>query len=372
MKLALHLPINTVSFGQMSTLLLRTIFEREQAGNKDVQWTIFPVGPHVDLSSQSLGQDFGTWLQNKLNIAPETHDRDVPVFKLWHLNGSLESVSNRQTLLTFYELDNPTKIELNIARNSKTCFSSKYSNDVFSIFGQTTEFLPLAFDSYNFKRLDKKFHVDDRIVFNLCGKMERRKHHAKIVRAWIKHFGNNSRYVLQAAIYNPFLGGNPQECDRNNSQMLMQMFGPEGKPFNVVPYPHMKENTVYNEFLNSGDIIIGMSGGEGWGLPEFHSVAIGKHAVLLNAHSYKTWATDDMVSFVKPNGKVSAVDNLFFKAGEPFNQGNIFDWSEDDFIENCNKAIAKVEKNRFNEAGVALQKQFTKEQFLDNVIELTK
>lgn len=372
MKLALHLPINSVSFGQLSTLLLRTIHERETAGNKDIDWTVFLIGPQVDLSSQTgLTPEFGAWLQNKLNIAPETHSREVPTFKVWHLNGSIESVSNHQTLLSFYELDNPTKIELNIARNNNVCFSSKYSNDVFSVFGLKTTFLPLAFDSFNFKKLDKKFHVDDRIVFNLCGKMERRKHHAKIIRAWMKEFGNNPKYVLQCAIYNPFLGNNPQECDRNNGEMLRQIFGAEGKPFNVVPYPHMKENTVYNEFLNSADIIIGMSGGEGWGLPEFHSVAIGKHAVLLNAHAYKTWATDDIVTFVKPTGKITAVDNIFFKAGEPFNQGNIFDWTEQDFIDGCNKAIAKVEISRINKTGLILQEQFSKEKFLDNVIKTT-
>ena len=49
----------------------------------------------------------------------------------------------------------------------------------------------------------------------------------------------------------------------------------------------MPTNTAYNDYLNSGDIIIGMSGGEGWGLPEFHSVALGKYGIILNAHAYK-------------------------------------------------------------------------------------
>jgi hypothetical protein len=56
----------------------------------------------------------------------------------------------------------------------------------------------------------------------------------------------------------------------------------------------MNENSIYNEFLNSADIILGMSGGEGFGLPEFQSIALGKHAVLLNAHAYKTWAPSEI------------------------------------------------------------------------------
>ena len=35
---------------------------------------------------------------------------------------------------------------------------------------------------------------------------------------------------------------------------------------------------------------------------------------------------------VDPSGKIDSVDNLFFRKGHPVNQGNIFDWDEDDFI----------------------------------------
>ena len=64
----------------------------------------------------------------------------------------------------------------------------------------------------------------------------------------------------------------------------------------------MDKNIVYNDFLNSGDIILGMSGGEGWGLPEFHSVGMGKHAVVLNAHSYKDWADEINSVLIKESG----------------------------------------------------------------------
>src|SRR4051812_27173295 len=110
MKLALHLPINGVSFGQVSTLLLRTIFDREQAGDTSINWNLFHIGPNADLSAFEPNEPFQKWLQQKLAQSLESHSRDVPIFKLWHLNGSLESFSNRQTLLTFYELDTPTKV----------------------------------------------------------------------------------------------------------------------------------------------------------------------------------------------------------------------------------------------------------------------
>jgi hypothetical protein len=359
-KIGFHLPLNGVSFGQTSTILLKTLFDREKADNNEYDIYLFPIGG-IDLSSQKEDQEFIKWVHSKIGKAHESFSREIPTFKLWHLNGSMEAVSNNQTLLSFYELDKPTKIELNIARNNKICFSSQYTCDVFKLFGVEAKYLPLAFDSYNFSQLNKQFHRDDRIVFNLCGKFEKRKHTDKIIRTWIKKYGGSRTHVLQCAVYNPFFN------EQQNHQVAANAVS-GNKPFNVTFYPYMKENSIYNEFLNSGNIILGMSGGEGWGLPEFHSVAIGKHAVMLNAHAYKSWATADTVTFVNPSQQIEVYDGAFFKKGEPFNQGNIFDWNEDEFIAACETALKKVQTNRVNTAGLTLQTEYSKEKFTDNIL----
>ena len=72
------------------------------------------------------------------------------------------------------------------------------------------------------------------------------------------------------------------------------------KPFNVSFFGFMAKNDLYNDFLNSGDIILSMSGGEGWGLPEFHSVAMGKHSVVLNASLNKEWANEKIRYLLTP------------------------------------------------------------------------
>ena len=115
MKLCLHVPVNQVSFGQLSTLLLREVYN-----SKELDSSIFLIGNSVDLASQkNLDQDFLNWLQNQVKDTLSIHNRNTDTFKLWHLNGSLESISNNQTLLSFYELDQPTKEELNIARTDR-------------------------------------------------------------------------------------------------------------------------------------------------------------------------------------------------------------------------------------------------------------
>jgi hypothetical protein len=354
---AFNLPINSVSFGQVSTALLKFLFEKKE----NIQ--LFPIGNQVDTSTQSYSsQEFNDWMQASISSAYENFNRNQNIFKLWHLNGSLESFAKDQTLFSFYELDNPTKVELNIARNCKhLLFSSKFSVENFKKFGlDNVSYVPLFFDKYNFKNTDKTYFNDGRIVFNLVGKLERRKHHIKILNAWAKKFGNNSKYFLQCSIFNPFL--------KPEDQTKIIANGLEGKVyFNIQFLNFMPNNSMYNDYLNSADIIIGMSGGEGWGLPEFHSVALGKHSVIMNAHGYKSWANEENSVLVNPNGKIECYDGVFFNKGMPYNQGSLFDFNADEFIAGCETAIKKVEQNKINKEGLKLQSEYTIDKFVNNI-----
>jgi len=200
-SVAFHVPINSVSFGQISTLLLKTYHKKVLSGEDLPDVKLFPLGGQVDLSAQIKDDLFELWLQKRTIDALENHSKDDPCFKLWHLLGSIESFSKEQTLLSFYELDSPTKAELNVAKNNKTFFTSKYTCDVFRSAGAECGHIPLAFDDLNFRPTDKKFFDDDRIVFSMVGKMERRKRHDKILKAWVKKFGNNKKYALHCALY---------------------------------------------------------------------------------------------------------------------------------------------------------------------------
>lgn len=361
MDFTVQVPLNVVSFGQVSVALLREFYK------KGLQPCIFPIGP-IDLSCQNLDNDFANWLQSCLNKAPYKHKRTNPLFKLWHISDSWNSISLKQVLYTFYELDSPTEIELNIINNIDHVFlSSSESNNCFNTYGaNNTSFLPLGFDSYNFQKQNKKnFFFDNRITFNLVGKLERRKHHAKVIKAWAKKYGNNKKYFLQCALWNPFFQQN--ELESYYKQIL------EGKEyFNIQFYPFFGSNSDYNQFLNSADIVIGMSGAEGWGLPEFHSVALGKHAVIQNCSSYKDWATQENAELVEPVGKVEAYDGKFFVKGQPFNQGNIYYFNDDDFILACEKAEARFVKSDTNWAGMNLQSKFTYEKTADAIIDKLK
>ena len=170
MDLTLNLPLNSVSFGQVSLAILREFYKQE------LQPCLFPIG-NVDLSAQEEDKDFNEWVMSCLKKAERKHRKTNPVFKLWHLNGSLESYGEKQVLFSFYELDSPTEEELNVVRNnSKVLFSSEQSVKAFQDGGcENVDYVPLAFDSTNFRTLKKEYYDDDRIVFLLVGKYEKRK-----------------------------------------------------------------------------------------------------------------------------------------------------------------------------------------------------
>ena len=75
--------------------------------------------------------------------------------------------------------------------------------------------------------------------------------------------------------------------------------------------------------------------------------------------------------YVKPNGKMPVTDQIFFKQGEMWNQGQGFSWEEDAFIHACEQAITRVEKDPINHEGLKLQEQFSKEKFVDNILKYT-
>jgi hypothetical protein len=343
MEFALHLPINPLSFGQVSTALLREVYKR------GLEPAIFTIG-NIDLNTQRLEQPFVDWLNRCVSKAISTHKRNVPVIKLWHLNGGLESVSDKQILFTFYELDSPTREEINIIKNnSQVVVSSNYSVKTFHDFGASNvSFAPLGFDKDNFFVKPKRHFEDGRITFNLLGKLEKRKNHLKVLQAWVKKYGNNPKFFLTCAIFNPFLKIEDQDM------LLKQALG-NRKPFNVEFLKMMPTNEMYNDFLNSGDITIAMSGGEGWGLGEFHSVALGKYCVGLNAHAHKDWMNDKNTVLVNPSGKTEAYDGAFFHKGHPFNQGNIYTFDDEEFIAGCEKAVELFKINPVNQEGRKLQ-----------------
>jgi hypothetical protein len=323
---------------------------------------LFPIGP-VDINTQNKNDEFFSWINEIAGKANSSHSKNSPIFKLWHLNSSLESFSKEQVLFSFYEVDQPTKTEINIVKNnSKVLLSSRYAVSKFNELGcDNVEFTPLGFDSEHFSKLERPKNRTD-VHFGLAGKLEpQRKRHLKTISAWAKKYGNKPGYFLNCALYNNFLDPNVQ------SQIITQAL--QGQRYwNINFIPYLPTNAAYNQFINNNDIILAMSGGEGWGLPEFQSVALGKHCVGLNAHAYKDWMNEDNSVLVNPSGKIPCYDGMFFREGAEYNQGNIFDWDENEFISAMETAEKRFRNQNENIEGLKLQQEFTYSKVTDNIL----
>jgi hypothetical protein len=64
---------------------------------------------------------------------------------------------------------------------------------------------------------------------------------------------------------------------------------------------------------------------------------------------------------------VDSHDGVFFHKGNIFQQGQFFDFSEDEFINKCEEAIKRVESNPINTEGIKLQER-TYKQTVDQLI----
>jgi len=355
MGLAFNMPLNNLSLGQVSINLLR------EARKENLSPSVFPIS-QIDLGAfNGVSSEFQEWLQGCTGKAGEQYSRKTPCLKLWHVSGLLESFSDSNYAYTFHETSSLTPTEFNILSQQKKVFvSSKYTKQIFENSGLTNVvYAPLGFDT-DFHRTDDE-SMKDVITFGLRGKLEKRKHTLKILKCWAKQYGNDKNYRLNCSIHNPFL--DPKMVD----ELIINTF--EGNvPWNINFLPHFPLNSEYNKILNSADIeLTGLSGCEGFNLPLFQSLCLGRQAVVLNAHVHKDFCNQANSVLVEPSGLLEANDGVFFHKGQAFNQGMWFDFDEDDAI-SAMKVAEKKAKER-NEAGELLKGEFTYEKMLNTIIE---
>lgn len=347
---ALMAPVNALSLGNVTVSLMRELFRR----NEPFVW--FPMHGHPpDLSAQLPDPVFEQKLHAAMVGAHHRYSRKSPALLHWHVNGALSSPSaNGNHLLTYMELDQLTPSEVNVLKQqAKVYVSSSFTAQVMAQYGISATYVPLGFDAHNFRGLDQRPRIEGATSFLLAGKWEKRKGHAQVLRAWAKRYGNNARYRLNCAVHNTFLGRNPEEAWANTVNRVMEALG--GKHYwNIVLHPWAPDNATYNVTLQSSEIVIAMSGGEGRDLPCYHATALGAWPVAMRAHAYLDYLNDTNAVLVSPNGKQPAADGVHFAQNGPFNVGNLFTFDDDAFIAACEEAEKRAAVG-LNTVGMALQ-----------------
>ena len=355
MKLLVNAPINALSFGNVSVNILRELFK------KNIDLTFFPIGDKAEMDAyDKIDPDFVKYLQSATNDRYSKISKDIPSLKLWHIFGSETRYSKNQSLFTFHEVSEVTNIEKNLLKLQDNIFvSSNYTKNIFNLNGlDNVTHVPLGFD--NDFQITNKTYLQDKIHFGILGKFENRKNTARIIKSWLKLFGNKPEYQLSCAITNPFL-----DKARFQNELLKVLEGKNYNNLNFVPY--MQTNSEVNDYLNSIDIDLGgLSGSEGWNLPSFNATALGKWSVVINATAHKDWATKDNSILIEPSSLKDCYDDVFFKKGQSFNQGQFFDISDQEMENAILKSVSYAKKP--NPEGLKLQKQFTYEKTVETIL----
>ena len=355
MRLLVNAPINALSFGNVSVNILRELFK------KNIDLTFFPIGDKAEMDAyDKIDPDFVKYLQSATNDRYSKISKDIPSLKLWHIFGSETRYSKNQSLFTFHEVSEVTNLEKNLLKLQDNIFvSSNYTKNIFNLNGlDNVTHVPLGFD--NDFQITNKTYLQDKIHFGILGKFENRKNTARIIKSWLKLFGNKPEYQLSCAITNPFL-----DKARFQNELLKVLEGKHYNNLNFVPY--MQTNSEVNDYLNSIDVDLGgLSGAEGWNLPSFNATALGKWSVVINATAHKDWATKDNSILIEPSSLKDCYDDVFFKKGQSFNQGQFFDISDQEMDDAILKSLSYAKTP--NPEGLKLQKQFTYEKTVETIL----
>ena len=343
----LEVPLNNLSFGQVSYNILTELFRLGLHPN------IFVINKsNPDLTSYKQPEGFKAWLDECVAKASSNYKRSYPTLRLWHLMDSEKTMGNNTALMTFHELDQLTPNEANIAANQKTVFvTSDYTANVFKTNSSANvKRVDLGFDAVHFRDTGKNYLPKTTTVWQILGKAEKRKGHERMIKCWLMKYGNNPRHVLHLSIYNPFF--TPEQ----NNQVINSWIN--GQYFNVNVLPFVQTNESYNDVLNACNIVLGV-GQEGWGLGEFQCVGLGKHALLGNWAGYQSWANEKNAVMLNKSTIEPCYDDMFFRKGQPYNQGNLHVFDEDEFIAGLETVEKRYKNNPINEEGLKIQTDFT-------------
>ena len=354
-KLNLFAPINNLSFGNVTYNFLKELYKR------DAHVSLFPIGDSINFSAfDKASEDFKSWVNDRAEGRLTDVDKDVPTLKMWHIVNGEQRITPNQHLYTFYELDSPTPTEKNLVNlQDHTYFSSSHADSCFKKSGcENTSYVPIGFDDDFFET--KRVYHADKVHFVLMGKFEKRKHTARIIQLWAQKYGNKHDFQLTCAITNPFF--KPEQMQQLLAQTLQG-----NRYFNINFLPYLNTNSEVNELMNSADIdLTGLSGAEGWNLPSFNMTALGKWSIVLNATSHKDWANSENCILIEPNRKIPSEDGMFFKSGQPFNQGSINDFDAEYVGAKMDEAISKCKSE--NTKGKELRSEFTYSKTIDSIL----
>lgn len=287
MKLNINCPINTTSYGYVSTY-----------------FTHFLQKFGVDVRHIPIGRNQPDDNTSKLISLNEEFHYDSACLKIWHQNQLHSFTGNPKFGYTIFELDDFNKQEVHSLNYPDLVIScSNWAKEVLSKHNIKSEVIPLGFDHniFKFSPLPK----ENTTVFANFGKWEIRKGHDILIKAFEAAFTPEDNVLLVMCPTNPFLNENQTKQWEN-----MYLGGKMRARVQLIPrLPNQKE--VYNII---GQVHCGVfpSKAEGWNLEALEMMAAGRQLIITDCTGHKEFITKEQRIISMGEEMELAYDGVFF------------------------------------------------------------
>ncbi len=305
MKLNVNCPINTVSYGYVSSFFIKYL----KLLGYDLR--------HIPIGQNSPDEN----LMSHINDVISRWDFhfDAPCLKIWHQD-NLNSFTGSGEKIGFpiFELEDFKDQEKhNLKYPDRLFVCSEWAKQTVKNNGidTPTHVVPLGYDHEIFKPCPLRNSDNETVVFANFGKFEIRKGHDILIEAFNQAFDKKDDVALIMMPHNYFL--TPQEWNDWINKYKKSKLGDKVQIIN-----RLKNQKMVYSIMKQCHCGVFPAKAEGWNLEALEMLAIGKHIIITNCTGHTEFCNDDNSMLIEmDSGYEKAVDNKFF-----FGQGrwNIF------------------------------------------------
>jgi len=339
MKLNLSCPINTTSYGYVSTYFMRELYRL----GYDLR--------HIPISYNSPDKNLIESVKNVLDN--DKFHYDAACLRIWH-QYDLTSFTGSGAKIGFpiFELESFNSRETHSLGYPDFLFTpSKWSQNVLRNAGFDSHIIPLGYDDSIF--IPSELPDNKRTIFGNFGKWELRKGHDVLWQAFNAAFEEDDNVILAMMPTNQFL--TKEQVSFWESRYLNSKLG---NKIQILPR-FETQDMVYN-IMQQIHCAVFPSRAEGWNLEALESLACGRHLIITDCTAHSDFCNDKNSYLIKmTTGYEKAYDGKFF-FGDSFWR-SFGDYEFNQLVEHM-RTVHKLNMSgslKINSRGVETAKEFT-------------
>lgn len=342
MRLNLNCPINTTSYGYVSSYFMKGLIS---FGNEIMHIPIGPNTPDVDIAPH-IGEV----------LSRPGFFNDADCLKIWHQNDLMQFFgSGRKIGFPIFELENFNAKEMESLQNPDmlvVCSDwAKYVIDAnIPRMAGNTYVVPLGYNDEIFKQTD--LPDSDTTIFGNFGKWEVRKGHDVLVDIFNLAFEPSDDVMLVMMPHN-FFNSAEEDAYWQNKYKSSKL----GSKIHLLPRCHSQRG-VY-DVMSQIHCGIFPSRAEGWNLEALEVLSCGRHLIITDATAHTQFCNSENAMLIKMDKYESAYDGKWFNG--------IFSWRMfgTDQIDQAVEHMRSIHRKRtdgslnLNTQGVLSARQFS-------------